>query len=76
MLLEDPVPDTVDESVVITAESSPKPEQAVNPPEHGGAKVYRWKTTLKPGEPFVVDHKVRAVAPKSDDTELNPGRRP
>lgn len=76
VLLEDPVPDTVDESVVITAESSPKPEQAVNPPEHGGAKVYRWKTTLKPGEPFVIDHKVRAVAPKSDDKELNPGRRP
>ena len=74
-LLEDPVPDTVNESVVITAESSPKPEQAVNPPEHGGAKVYRWKTTLKPGEPFVVDHKVRAVAPKSDDKELNPGHR-
>ena len=75
VMMEDPVPDTSDESITITAESTPKPEQAVNAPEHGGAKVYRWKATLKPGEPLVIDHKVQAVAPKTDDKELDPGRR-
>ena len=75
VLLEDPMPDTPDESVIVSAESTPKPEQAVNAPEHGGAKVYRWKAALKPGEPVVIDHKVKAVAPKTDDKELDPGRR-
>ena len=75
VLLEDPMPDTPDGSVILSAESTPKPEQAVNAPEHGGAKVYRWKATLKPGEPLIIDHKVKAVAPKTDDKELDPGRR-
>lgn len=75
VVLEDPMPDTPDDSVTLSAESNPRPEQAVNSPEHGGAKVYRWKATLKPGEPLVIDHRVRAVAPKTDGKVLTPGRR-
>ena len=74
VLLEDPAPDTSDERIAITAESSPKPELVVNPSEYGGAKVYRWKASLKPGETLIIDHKVQAVAPKTDGYELDPGR--
>lgn len=72
--LEDPVPDTRSEAIKITVESSPKPEESVNPPEDGGARIYRWKTVLKPGEPQVIEHKVRAATTLSKELELSPGR--
>lgn len=74
VLLEDPAPDSPDASVTIAVESSPRPELVVNPPELGGAKIYRWKATLTPGEPLIIEHKVQAAAPVGDAQELDPGR--
>jgi uncharacterized protein (TIGR02231 family) len=72
--LEDPVPDAVNEAVKVSVESRPAPEELVNPPEQGGAKIFRWKTTLKPGEPYEITHKVRLSAPQDKDLEFVPGR--
>ena len=72
--LEDPVPDAVNEAVKVSVESRPAPEAIVNPPEQGGAKIFRWKTTLKPGEPYEISHKVRLSAPLDKDLEFIPGR--
>lgn len=72
--LEDPAPRAANEAIKISVESTPRPEELVNPPEDGGATIYRWKTVLKPGEPLVINHKVRATAPLDGEMELNPGR--
>lgn len=72
--LEDPAPVSVNDAVKIAVESSPKPETLVNPPEDGGATIYRWTTSLNPGDTFTVNHKVRATAPVSKDLEQRPGR--
>lgn len=72
--LEDPAPVGVNEAVKITVDSSPKPEKLVNPPEDGGATIFRWAATLNPGEAVVINHKVRATAPVNKDLELRPGR--
>ncbi len=74
VVLETPAPIVEDEKIRVTEESKPKPEEAVNPQETGGAKLYRWKITLKPGEPVIVNHKVRVAAP--EDMRLQPGYNP
>lgn len=74
VVLEDPMPNTGNTAITITATSKPRPEEAANAPDKGGARFYRWKATLKPGEPVIVEHKVQATAPQSKDTVLEPGR--
>lgn len=74
VVLEDPQPDVKDESIKVKVTSSPKPEEVVNAPEYGGAKIFRWSAPLKPGEPLVVNHKVEVSAPAQKDKELSPGR--
>lgn len=73
VVLEDPTPIPADTSIEIKTVSTPKPETVVNAPEHGGATICRWKLTLQPGEPFVVDHKVEVRAPAGKI--LDPGFR-
>lgn len=73
-LLEDAAPDVRDTAITLKMTSTPKPEQAVNPPDKGGAKVLRWSLTLEPGQSRVVDHKVELSAPVDKDKEFSSGR--
>jgi hypothetical protein len=75
IVLEDPAPVVDDSAISIRATSTPRPENIVNATEHGGASIYRWQASLKPGELFVVDHKVEVSAPSSQDRVLDPGYR-
>jgi|GEM_PF-1572314 len=75
VVLEDPAPVASDSAVTIKSVSAPKPETVVNAPEYGGATIYRWKASLKPGEPMVVDHKVEVSAPVDKEKILDPGFR-
>jgi len=75
VVLEDPAPTATDNAITVKATSTPKPETVVNDPEHGGAAIYRWKASLKPGESLVVEHKVEVSAPAGQDKVLDPGFR-
>ncbi len=70
--VEDAAPDATDTAIKVTVQSTPKPEEVINAPQFGGAKIYRWETTLNPGEPQVIDHKVEVAAPT--EKTLSPGR--
>lgn len=74
VVLEDPAPSSRDSAITVSVDSRPAPEERVNAPEQGGARVFLWKVTLKPGEPCVIEHKVKAAVPQSGDAVLNPGR--
>ncbi|MDL2266578.1 DUF4139 domain-containing protein [Desulfovibrio sp. OttesenSCG-928-G15] len=75
VILEDPKPDTKDDSIKIKVTSTPKAEEVVNAPQFGGAKIFRWTATLQPGESRIISHKVEVAAPSQKDKELAPGRR-
>lgn len=74
VVLEDPAPSARDSAINVSVDSRPAPEELVNAPEQGGARIFRWKATLKPGEPYVIEHKVKAAVPQSKGTVLDPGR--
>ncbi|MCL1939774.1 MAG: DUF4139 domain-containing protein [Desulfovibrionaceae bacterium] len=75
VVLEDPAPVATDNAITVKATSTPKPETVVNAPEHGGATIYRWQASLKPGEPLVIEHKVEISAPSGQDKVIDPGFR-
>ena len=70
--VEEPFPDALDSAVSVNIASSPKPEEVVPGSLQGGAKIYRWKVSLAPGEVRTITHKVTVSAPA--DKQLNPGR--
>lgn len=74
VVLEDPAPVTEVEAVNIITQSMPRPEETVNEPKYGGARVYRWNLTLQPGEAQMVDHQIQLVAPLMPDKVIEPGR--
>lgn len=74
VMLEDPAPVTVEESINIITQSTPRPEEIVNEPKDGGARIYRWNMTLQPGEAKEVNHQIQLVAPIVPDKEIIPGR--
>ena len=74
IVLEDPAPVTRNENVNIIAQSTPRPEEIVNEPRFGGARIYQWKATLPPGESLVIKHQIQVIAPLLPDTVIAPGR--
>lgn len=74
VVLEDPAPVKKDEVINLITQSTPRPEEIVNEPKDGGAHVYQWKLSLKPGEPVVVKHQIQVVAPVTPDKTIDPGR--
>lgn len=74
IVLEDPAPVARDDSLTVVTQSMPKPEEALAEPGSGGVKIYRWKSTLNPKEPLVIDHRIQLVAPLAPNKELFPGR--
>ena len=73
-ILEDPAPVSKDEAVNLIVQSTPRPEELVNEPIYGGARIYRWEVTLNPGEPVLVNHQIQLVVPMTPDKEISPGR--
>ena len=73
-ILEDPAPVSKDETVNLVIQSTPRPEELVNEPIYGGARIYRWEVTLNPGEPVLVKHQIQLVAPMTPGKEIVPGR--
>ena len=65
---------TRNENVNIIAQSTPRPEEIVNEPRFGGARIYQWKATLPPGESLVIKHQIQVIAPLLPDTVIAPGR--
>lgn len=72
-VVQDPFPDSRNDTVKISAESKPVPEQTTSSLLPGGSKVYSWKLTLTPGESETILHRVNVLAPA--DKILRPGRR-
>lgn len=73
-VLEDPAPFSKEEIVNLIIQSTPRPEEMVNDPDDGGARIYQWTLNLNPGEPVLVKHHVQMVAPVTPDKALIPGR--
>jgi uncharacterized protein (TIGR02231 family) len=70
--IEDPLPDALDNAITVNVVSTPRPEEEILDLRQGGAKIYRWKLSLAPGEVRTITHKVTVSAPS--DKLLDPGR--
>jgi hypothetical protein len=70
--VEDPMPESTDESFRLEVRSSPQPEETRTPLHQGSIRVYRWKLQLNAGEQATINHEVRLLAPQ--DRQVIPGR--